>query len=227
MRITIDVYSDPVCPWCFIGKRRLGRALAQRPGLEAEIQWRAFQLNPAMPEGGMGREAYLISKFGSAEEAKRLYEHIGAVGLRESIDFNFAGITRTPSTVGAHALIRFAAEQGKADDAAEALFAAFFLDGKDIGEKDELTAIAASCGLDSKAFARFATDGNAINQVQSEDMLGRRIGIDGVPFFIVEGKYALSGAQEPEAFHKIFDMVIESDRDGRNQRRAEASPANP
>ncbi len=226
MRISIDVYSDPVCPWCFIGKRRLGRALSSRPDLEANVQWRAFQLNPAIPENGLERDAYLVSKFGSAEEANRLYEHIRTVGLRERIEFNFDDIHRTPSTIAAHLLIRFASERGKSDQAVEALFQAFFIHGKDIGQESELAAIAINCGLDADEFSQYAEDADAIDQVQNEDMVGRRIGIDGVPYFIIDGKYALSGAQEPEAFHNIFDMVIENERNTRKQQRAEVSPAN-
>jgi len=212
MLITIDVYSDPVCPWCFVGKRRLNRALKSRPDISATIRWRAFQLNPAMPEQGMERDAYLVSKFGSTDEAKRLYEHIGAVGAREEIDFRFSDIEKTPNTVAAHSLIRFAAEFEQSDLIVEALFRAFFLYGRDIGDATELHEIATGCGLDGEAFVNFSQSDTAISDVQSEDMLGRRIGIDGVPFFIVDEKYALSGAQEPEAFHNIFDMVVESKR---------------
>ncbi|MDB3952617.1 DsbA family oxidoreductase [Alphaproteobacteria bacterium] len=212
MRITIDVYSDPVCPWCFIGKRRLNRALKSRPNLTATVRWRAFQLNPTMPEHGMERDAYLVSRFGSTDEAKRLFEQIGAVGAREEIDFRFNNIEKTPNTVAAHSLIHFAAKFEKSELIVEALFRAFFLYGRDIGDTKQLHQIAIGCGLDGKEYTRFTQSDAASSEVQAEDILGRRIGIDGVPFFIINETYALSGTQEPEAFNNIFDMVAENKR---------------
>jgi predicted DsbA family dithiol-disulfide isomerase len=212
MLFTIDVYSDPICPWCYIGKRRLERALKSRPDFEPLIRWRAFQLNPAMPAGGMDRKPYLAAKFGSTDEAHRLYEHIGAIGAREEIDFKFTDIQRTPNTIPAHSLIQFAAEHGKCDEVVEALFFAFFKHGRDIGDSEELLKIAAECGLEAAGFKPIMASENAVSEVQREDLLGRRIGIDGVPFFIIDEKYALSGAQEPEAFYNIFDLVIENAR---------------
>jgi predicted DsbA family dithiol-disulfide isomerase len=212
MLVTIDIYSDPICPWCFVGKRRLERALAARPEIKSELRWRAFQLNPAMPEGGMERGRYFVTKFGSLDEARRLYEHIAAVGAREGIDFKFDKIENTPNTVAAHTLIRFAAENGCGDAVAEALFRAFFFEGRDIGSDKELRDIAYENDLDPDRYEAYRGMPNTITKVQSEDLLARRIGIDGVPYFIIEGRYALSGAQEPEAFYNIFDMVLETFR---------------
>ena len=223
MLITIDIFSDPICPWCFIGKRRLNRALKSRPNISANIRWHPFQLNPTMPEHGMERDTYFISKFGNIEEAKRLYEHIDAVGVREEIDFRFNKIEKTPNTVSAHTLIHFAAKTKQSDLIVEALFRAFFLHGRDIGDAKELQKIATGCGLDGEAFTEFTQSASARSQVQDEDTVGRRTGIDGLPFFIIDGEYALSGAQEPEAFNNIFDMVLENKR---NQNTAVSATVN-
>lgn len=208
----VDVFSDPVCPWCFIGKRRLERALAARPSIPATINWRAFQLNPAMPETGMDRDVYLTTKFGSATEAERLYRHIGQVGATEGIEFRFDAITNTPNTVDAHRLIRFAGLHDCQDAVAENLFGAYFLRGMDIGERSVLLEIGEDVGLDTNLIERYLSSAEDVEAVRNEDMHARQIGIEGVPCFIVNGRYALSGAQEPEAFFSLFDMVQEEAR---------------
>src|SRR5690242_785289 len=134
----IDIVSDVICPWCFIGKRRLARALAQRPGLAVSITWRAFQLNPDMQPGGMPREAYLAAKFGSAAHAARIYATITDAGAGENIEFDFDAIRRTPNSRDAHRLIRYATKFGKADPVVEALFSAYFEHGRDIGDRQVL-----------------------------------------------------------------------------------------
>jgi predicted DsbA family dithiol-disulfide isomerase len=207
----IDIFSDPICPWCFIGKRRLRRALAARPGLRPTIRWRAFQLNPAMSADGMERQSYLAVKFGSAAEAQRLYATIGQVGAVEGIDFRFDRIRMTPNTVDAHRLVRYA-EASELDDAvSDALFRAYFLDGRDIGDRQELTDLAREVGLDSAAADAFLASGDGADAVRGEDMRARQLGIEGVPCFIVDRRYAISGAQEPEAFFSLFDMVSASE----------------
>ena len=155
---------------------------------------------------------YLATKFGSAAEAHRLYGHIAQVGLTESIEFRFDGIEVTPSTVHAHRLIRFAEPHGRADDIVEALFRAYFMAGRDIGDPAVLAAVAEETGLGRDAAAEYLAGEEDIEAVRAEDMHGRQLGIEGVPYFIVDGRYALSGAQEPEAFHSLFDVVTESFR---------------
>ena len=208
----IDVFSDPICPWCFIGKRRLERALAARPSIPSTINWRAFQLNPAMPAAGMDRGAYLTTKFGSATEADRLYRHIGQVGALEGIEFRFDAITVTPSTIDAHRLIRFAGLHDYQDTVTENLFSAYFLRGLDIGDRSTLLEIGEDVGLETDLIDRYLSSTEDIEAVRNEDMHARQIGIEGVPCFIVNGRYALSGAQEPEAFFSLFDMVQEEAR---------------
>ncbi|MCK6454087.1 MAG: DsbA family oxidoreductase [Alphaproteobacteria bacterium] len=203
----IDIFSDVICPWCFIGKRRLDKALALRPQPDLQLRWRAFQLNPGMPEEGMDRQAYLAAKFGGAESAQRIYDTVGAAGAREGIAFAFDRIKRTPNTVAAHRLIRFAEARGRQDAVVEALFHAYFLDGRLVGEKPVLAAIAGESGLDASEARAFLDGPEETEAVLAEDAFARRLGIGGVPCFIVDGKYALSGAQEPEAFLPVFDLV--------------------
>jgi predicted DsbA family dithiol-disulfide isomerase len=204
----IDIVSDVICPWCFIGKRRLARALAMRPGLEVSTTWRAFQLNPDMPADGMARQEYLALKFGGNLQARRIYSAVEQAGAAEGIAFAFDRIKRTPNTVDAHRLIRFATTKGRADATVEALFRAYFLDGRDIGERTELVAIAGESGLDEEEARSFLDEGKARDTVLAEDRGARRAGIDGVPSFIVDGSYLLSGAQEPEFFLPLFDLAL-------------------
>ncbi len=203
----IDIFSDVICPWCFIGKRRLDKALALRPQPDLQLHWRAFQLNPGMPAEGMDRQAYLAAKFGGAESAQRIYDTVGAVGAREGIAFAFERIRRTPNTVAAHRLIRFAEARGKQDAVVEALFRAYFLAGRLVGEKMVLAEIAGESGLDAAEAHAFLEGAEETETVLAEDAFARRLGIGGVPCFIIDGKYALSGAQEPEAFLPVFDLV--------------------
>lgn len=207
----IDIFSDPICPWCFIGKRRLQRALEARPGVRPTIRWRAFQLNPAMPAGGMERQAYLLAKFGSAAEAERLYGTIEQVGAAEGIEFRFDRIAVTPNTVDAHRLVRYADRHETGDAVLDLLFRAYFAEGKDIGDRGVLADLAAESGLDGIAAAAYLASEADADAVRGEDMRARQLGIEGVPCFIVDRRYALSGAQEPEAFFSLFDMVTASE----------------
>ena len=204
----IEIFSDVICPWCFIGTRRLERALAQRPDLDARISWRAFQLNPWMPPEGMTRAAYLEAKFGS-RDARRIYDDIRRVGETEGISFRFDLIPRTPNTLNAHRLIRLAGQHGRQDQVVEALFGAYFLEGRDIGDMAVLSDIGARANL---AFPGDADDTDA-DPIRAEDMRARQIGIQGVPCFVIDRSYAVSGAQEPEYFLPLFDLV----QNGRDQ----------
>jgi predicted DsbA family dithiol-disulfide isomerase len=203
----IDIVSDVICPWCFIGKRRLEKALALRPALAVEVTWRPFQLNPDMPPEGMERTAYIAAKFGGSNQADRIYANIAAAGTGVGIPFAFDRIRRTPNTRDAHRLIRWAAAQNRADAVVEGLFHAYFIDGRDIGDRASLAEIAGSAGLDA-GDARCRLDGASdIEPVLAEDRGARRLGINAVPCFIFDRHYAVSGAQEPEFFLPIFDLV--------------------
>lgn len=205
--LTIDIYSDIVCPWCFIGKRRLERALNARDGSRVSIVWHGFQLNPDMPMTGMTMAAYLAAKFGSPERAENVYSAIGRAGHSERIAFNFDAITRMPNTVQAHRLIRYAARLNCEGAVIEALFQGFFVDGEDIGTDETLTRIAARCGLNGADAAHYLAGDEDRDSVLAEDLRARRMGIKAVPSFVINGAYAISGAQEPEAFYPLFDLA--------------------
>ncbi len=203
----IDIVSDVVCPWCFVGKRRLEKALALRPAIEVEIVWRPFQLNPDMPPEGIERQAYLAAKFGGDANAERLYANVAAAGASVDIGFAFDRIRRTPNTSDAHRLVRHAAAEGRADAIVEALFRAYFIEGRDIGGREVLAEIAGAVGLDAAEAAAWLDSPADRDEVLAEDRSARRIGINAVPCFIFERHYAVSGAQEPEFFLPVFDLV--------------------
>jgi len=205
--VHIDIVSDVICPWCFIGKRRLSRALEQRAELAVSVTWRAFQLNPDMPRGGMARADYIAAKFGSATHAARIYAAITEAGTGENISFAFDRIKRTPNTRDAHRLIRYATAQGNADPVVEAVFRAYFEDGRDIGDVVVLADIAAESGSEREAVADWLAGEAGLEEVLGEDRSARRLGISGVPCFILDGGYSISGAQEPEFFFPLFDLV--------------------
>jgi predicted DsbA family dithiol-disulfide isomerase len=207
----LDVFSDTVCPWCYVGKRRLERALRARPQPELGVRWRAFQLNPGMPADGMERRAYIEAKFGSAERARRIYDAVTAAGAGEGIAFAFDRIRRTPNTLQSHRLLRFAAGRDRQDEMLDELFHAYFEAGADIGDIGLLAELAEAAGLDGADTRRHLESDADRDAVVQEDQLARRQGINGVPCFIFNGRYALSGAQEPEAMFQLFDLTREDD----------------
>jgi predicted DsbA family dithiol-disulfide isomerase len=195
----IDIYSDIVCPWCYVGKRRLERALGQlRDRAQAQIDWRPFQLNPTMPLDGMDRTTYLKAKFGSLEAFGRMEEQLLAAGEDEQIPFAFDKIQRTPNTFAAHRLVWYAAQQGKQDQVVEALFCAYFFEGKNIGDVKTLVRVAGEAGLDRTETEHFLASDNGTVEVKGEEAVGRRLGIRGVPYFVFNGRISISGAQPPD-----------------------------
>lgn len=207
-RITVDIVSDAVCPWCFIGKRRFERALAAAPaGIEVIIGWRPYQLNPEMPPEGMERKAYLSAKFGGDARADQIYRRIREAGAGEGIDFNFAGMLRTPNTINAHRLIGLAGRTGKQDAVVEGLFRAYFLEGRDIGDRAVLVAIGAAAGLEETVIREYLAGREDVERVENEDAMARRMGIQGVPCFVLNRKYAISGAQDPAVFLEALELL--------------------
>jgi predicted DsbA family dithiol-disulfide isomerase len=201
MSLSIDVVSDVVCPWCFIGKRRLEGALAryakERPDAPAPtVTWRPFQLNPGLPAEGMARADYIAQKFGPRGGA--VYTRVAAVGREVGIDFAFDRITRQPNTLAAHSLIELAGAQGRQDAANEAFFRAYFLDGVDLTARENLVTIATSAGLDRATVEEWLDNAQAREAAAAEDARAREIGIEGVPFFIFNGRLGVSGAQGSE-----------------------------
>ena len=203
--LTVDVVSDVVCPWCYIGKRRLAAALARlrdaEPDLPVHVRWHPFQLNPDLPPEGKDRAAYLAAKFGGPERAAQVYERVRAAGETVGIPFAFDAIERQPNTLLAHRLIAWAQgrREGDADALVEALFRAYFLEGRFVGDREELVKLAQDAGFDPDDARTFLASDELRDAVAEADVRAREMGISGVPFFVFGGKTAISGAQEPEA----------------------------
>jgi predicted DsbA family dithiol-disulfide isomerase len=207
----LEIFSDTICPWCYIGKRRLERALKARPMPGLSIRWRAFQLNPGMPNAGMDRQQYLAAKFGSAERASRLYDTVTRVGAEEGIRFRFDRITRTPNTMRSHRLLALAGQHGIQSTLLDRLFAAYFNEGRDTGAAEVLLEIGLAAGLPNPEIESALAEDSPIGTTLAEDFLARRQGINGVPYFVFNGRFGLSGAQEPEALYHMFDLAREDD----------------
>ena len=206
-RLLIEVVYDLVCPWCYLGVRRLFRTMRRRPDLLFDLVWRPFLLNPDMPRVGMARADYVIRKFGGEDRARRLYASITEIGAAEGVEFRFDRIRRTPSSVDAHRLVRWAARHGRSSEVAEALFAAHFADGHDIGDHQVLRAVASAAGLDAAAFARVLRSDEDVDAVHADNLRAHRLGINGVPCFVVAGRHAVAGAQEPEVLERLLDVA--------------------
>ncbi|MBF2758954.1 MAG: DsbA family oxidoreductase [Ectothiorhodospiraceae bacterium AqS1] len=201
----IDIFSDTICPWCWIGKRRLERALRERPDLQVQTVWHAFQLNPQMPLEGMDRRDYLATKFGGEGNARTVYGRVMTQGAKESLPFDFKSIARTPNTVDSHRLVRWASGQPLGQEPmVEALFDAYFAKGQDIGDRDTLVRIASEAGYDGSAALHLLQSEAMRGEVADEDNKARSAGISGVPCFVLDGKVAVPGAVEPEDFLRIF-----------------------
>jgi predicted DsbA family dithiol-disulfide isomerase len=203
----IDIIVDTICPWCYVGKRRFEKALAMRTLPDVKIGWRPFQLNPDMPAEGIDRRTYLARKFGGVERAAQRYEQLAQLGASEGIDFQFGRMERTPNTVNSHRLIRYAGRFGMQTQVIDAVFRAYFTQGRDIGDVETLADIGAAEGLERAALASFLRSRHEADAVIADDEAARGLGINGVPCYIIEGRYAVSGAQSPEIFVQILDLV--------------------
>jgi len=210
-RLTIDIISDVVCPWCYIGKRRLEAALAQlaarEPAVRPFVSWHPFQLNPDLPREGIDRRAYVEGKFGGPERAREVYERIREAGAEVGIAFAIDTIARQPNTRDAHRLVSWAQAQGDADVLVERLFRAYFLEGRFVGDQGVLATIAGEAGLDAAAARAYLATGQGEDAIVAMDRRVRELGVGGVPFFIFEGRVAVSGAQEPQA---LLDAIAEA-----------------
>jgi predicted DsbA family dithiol-disulfide isomerase len=207
--MTIDIYSDVVCPWCYVGKRRLERALAQlNDSVKAQIRWRPFQLNPTMPKEGMDRTTYLEAKFGSLDAFRRLEEHVLTAGTAEQIPFALEKIARTPNTFLAHRLIWFAAGHTSQDAVVDSLFTGYFEEGIDIGSASALVQLADRAGMRSDVVERFLRSHEGEAEVKAEESAGHQLGIRGVPYFVLNKAYGISGAQPVEQFVLAIGRVL-------------------
>ena len=205
--IYVDIVSDTICPWCYIGKRRFERALAQSGRADIAVAWRPFQLNPDMPPEGMTRDDYVRAKFGGGDRPRQIYQAIAESGREAGIEFQFSRIRRTPNTVLSHRLVHWSAKQERQDEIVAELFKAYFEEGLDIGDIDTLVECARRGGLDPFAAHRFLLGDEGRQEVVASDVYARRLGINGVPCFIVNRKYAVSGAQPPSAFVEVFNLA--------------------
>ena len=205
----IDFISDTVCPWCFIGKRRLGRAIAMRPAISFDVRYRPYRLDPSLPKGGMDRDAYMTAKFGKSGGVEEAQKVIAAEGAKEGIEFDFAAIRRAPNTLDSHRLIRWAALTGAQDEVVERLFAAYFENGEDIGDIRILADIADVCGMDGAQVADMLESDQDLALVEREDQLAREMGVTGVPAMIFANKVAVSGAREPHVLTMVIDKALE------------------
>lgn len=206
MPLTVEVISDVICPWCFIGKRRLEKAIDIFGG-PVQVRWLPFQLNPTMPREGIPRREYRTKKFGSWERSQELDANIVAVGKEERIPFAFDRIERTPNTLDAHRLNGLADQEGVQDSVVEALFRAYFIDGRNISSSQSLLEVVVEAGLDRQRAHALLNGNDDLDALKESEALSRRHGVDGVPFFIVNGRVTISGAQHTDAFLEAFRHV--------------------
>jgi len=210
--IKLDIMSDPICPWCYIGKTLLERALEQEGDHPFLIEWHPFQLNPDMPAGGMDRAEYLETKFGGQENAVKVYSEIVAHAEKANITLNVGDIKRTPNTLDAHRLINWAKVEGKQNAIINGLFQAYFVDGRDIGDHEVLADLADTVGMDAAMVQRLLKSDADVEEIKQRDAAAREMGVNSVPTFIVGGRHAVPGAQQPELWRKVIAELREQQR---------------
>lgn len=209
--ISLDIFSDPVCPWCYIGKANLDRALEQIGDHPFRIEWHPFQLNPDLPKGGADRRDYLEAKFGGKMNAARAYAQVMEAGKAAGVEINIERIERQPNTLDAHRLIHWAGLEGRQNAVVSALFRAYFRDGKDIGDAAVLAHLAATAGMDRDLVARLLASDSDAEDIAARDMDARRKGVRAVPTFLVARQYVVSGAQPPELWKQVAaDIAAQS-----------------
>jgi predicted DsbA family dithiol-disulfide isomerase len=206
--IKIDVVSDIVCPWCYIGKRRLERAIETlETTYEFEIEYHPFELNPNHPATGVDHRTFLVSKFGSEDRYQALTDHVSSIASQEDLTFNYDLQKILPNTRKAHALVQLAGQEGVQGVLVELLFKAYFTEGTDLSSNDTLLDIAAESGIDRVNAEQYLSDENSLLQVALAEQQMYKLGISGVPFFIINRKYGVSGAQTPDVFIKAFQEI--------------------
>lgn len=208
--ILLHIFSDPVCPWCYIGKANLDRALESRPDHPLRIDWHPFQLNPSMPPEGADRRAYLEAKFGGRLEAARAYAQVMEAGERAGLEINIERIERQPNTLNAHRLIHWAGIEGRQTAVVAALFRAYFRDGRDIGDRATLVAIAQESGMDGAVVARLLEGETDADDLLARDADARRKGVRAVPTFVLANQHVIEGAQSVELWQQVIDELIEA-----------------
>lgn len=204
--IKLDIISDPICPWCYIGKAYLDRALAAHPDHPFTIEWHPYQLNPDMAAGGMDRREYLELKFGGQDGAVKVYGEIAKKAEEAGLNIDFAAIKTTPNTINAHRLIHWAGLEGRQAFVVAALFKAYFVEGRDIGNDGVLCNIAGDSGMDADMVERLLATESDLDDIRARDAYSREMGVRGVPTFIVNNESVLTGAQAPETWGQ---MIVE------------------
>ena len=208
--ITLDIISDPICPWCYIGKARLDQAIAEIGHDPFDVSWRIFQLNPTMPPEGMDRQAYLEAKFGGAEGAERVYSNVRRTAAETGLDLDFDGIKRTPNTFDAHRLIRWAKTSGNQTAVVEQLFHRYFENGEDISDHETLLDVAEFAGMERAVVAKLLEGDTDRKELTEEEEAARQMGVGGVPCFVIGGRYVLQGAQDAETWKKVILEISEA-----------------
>jgi len=208
--VRIDVVSDVVCPWCFIGKHRLEKALALRPGVAVEVHWRPFFLNDWIPREGISREQYLTTKFGSPERYKGIAQRVTAAAAEEGLVYASDKVKRQPNTLDCHRLIRWAERIGKAAEMKQKLMDLYFTQGADLTDRDTLVRAASSVGLDADKVREALASDQDVAEIEQEAQSAKEAGIEGVPCFIFGGKFAVSGAQSPEYLADAIDRTAQA-----------------
>ena len=211
--IRLDIFSDPICPWCLIGKTHLDRALESRPDHPFMIEWHPFQLNPDMPAAGMDRRTYLAAKFGSKLQAVEVYARIEQAAADAGIEIDLAAITRTPNTLNAHRLIHWAGLEGRQSAVVSALFRAYFREGRDIGDSETLIHIAQDAAMDPVAVERLLATEADRDDLIARDADARQKGLSGVPAFLIGQQYLMSGAQSVATWQQVLDELSEKAKD--------------
>ncbi len=208
----IDIISDPICPWCYIGKTRLDRALEANPDHDMIIEWHPFQLNPTIPAEGMDRREYLETKFGGQEGAIKVYGQIDQAARDNGLELNFGGIKRTPNTVDAHRLILWAGIEGKQNAVVDRLFKAYFKEGRDISEHSVLVRIADAAGMDGEAIRVLLESDADAEDIRERDKKSRQSGVQGVPCFVIDNHYVVNGAQPTEMWDSVIKEITEKNK---------------
>jgi predicted DsbA family dithiol-disulfide isomerase len=201
--LVIDVVSDVVCPWCYLGEKRLEMALAEEDEPVA-VRWRPYQLDPTIPDGGLDRTEYMEKKFGKNGRLKSVHDNLVRLGAEVGLSFDFDRIGRAPNTLDAHRVIRWAAAAGRQKQVVDGLFRAYFVEGRDIGDRAVLVAIAGAAGLDGEVVEKLLADGADADAVRREIAQAQAIGVTGVPFFIFAGQLAVPGAQDASLLRRAI-----------------------
>ena len=202
--IKLDILSDPICPWCYIGKNNLDRVLAKEPINPFTIEWHPFQLNPEMPLAGMNRQDYLEQKFGGKQNAYRVYSRISSTAVKAGLNLELQLIKKTPNTINAHRLIHWAGIEGLQNSVVSALFESYFVKGEDIGDLSTLVKIGASVGLDKDLISKLLKEDTELIEIKQRDANSRERGVTGVPTFIIANTHVLPGAQTEELWSSIL-----------------------